>query len=66
MSSDGEKTLISLAKRERKKFAGSTSSLTSLLAHIYFLISGNREVDTTSLSSAFANEARAFHSLLVI
>jgi Mitochondrial protein Pet127 len=50
------KTLFNLAKREGKMFAGSTSSLTSLLSHIYFVISGGKGVDISVLSSAFADE----------
>ncbi|PVG02139.1 Pet127-domain-containing protein [Serendipita vermifera] len=47
-------------KREGKKFTGSTSSLTSLLSHIFFLISNGREVDTSTLSSAFSKESKEF------
>lgn len=60
VTSSRDSALLSLAKREGKTFAGSTSSLTSLLSHIYFVFSGGRGVDTSVLSSAFANESRDF------
>ncbi|KIJ05430.1 hypothetical protein PAXINDRAFT_60409, partial [Paxillus involutus ATCC 200175] len=52
--------LHTLAKRHKRPFAGSTSSLTGLLSHIYFLISGDRDVDTSTLSRAFAHEPTSF------
>ena len=44
-----------LAVAKRKRFAGSTSSLTGLLCHIYFMISQFRGVDTSTLAAPFAN-----------
>ncbi|KIK93091.1 hypothetical protein PAXRUDRAFT_534427 [Paxillus rubicundulus Ve08.2h10] len=52
--------LHTLAKRHKRPFAGSTSSLTGILSHVYFLISGDRDVDTTTLSRAFALEPTSF------
>jgi hypothetical protein len=48
--------LWSLAKRENRTFAGSTSSLTGMLSQIYFLISGDKDVDTSVLSQSFGKE----------
>lgn len=45
-----------MAKQCKRPFAGSTSSLTGLLSHCYFLISGDKEVDTSSLSRAFHHQ----------
>ncbi|KAG8813532.1 hypothetical protein FRC17_001504 [Serendipita sp. 399] len=53
-------TLGSLARREGKRFAGSTSSLGSLLSHIYFLLANGREVDISILSSAFSSMSRDY------
>lgn len=47
--------LHKLAIATKKKFGGSTSSLTGILSHIYFLISENKSVDTSSLSKNFSN-----------
>ncbi|KAI6012982.1 mitochondrial protein Pet127-domain-containing protein [Pisolithus marmoratus] len=49
-----------LAKRHNRPFVGSTSSLTGLLSHVYFLVSGDRAVDTSPLSRAFAHESTTF------
>jgi hypothetical protein len=48
-----------LLKKHNKKFSGSTSSLTGILCHLYFLISGDRLVITETLSS-FRYESRTF------
>ncbi|EIN12750.1 Pet127-domain-containing protein [Punctularia strigosozonata HHB-11173 SS5] len=58
--SSRDEDLWSLAKAHDKTFAGSTSSLTGLLSHIYFLISQDRDVDLRSLSTHFANEPANF------
>jgi hypothetical protein len=53
-----------LAKREGRRYAGSTSSLTGMLSHIYFLISGFREINTSSLSRHFQNDVGLFTIIL--
>ncbi|KAJ3910627.1 mitochondrial protein Pet127-domain-containing protein [Lentinula edodes] len=52
--------LWALAKQEKRKFGGSTSSLSGMLCHIYFLLSGNKSVDTSTLSLDFRRESPAF------
>lgn len=52
--------LHTLAQMHSRPYVGSTSSLTGLLSHIYFLISGDKEVDTSVLSGAFAFEPTNF------
>ncbi|KAG2127544.1 mitochondrial protein Pet127-domain-containing protein [Suillus bovinus] len=52
--------LHTLAKIHSRPYVGSTSSLTGLLSHVYFLISGGKEVDTSVLSGAFAHEPTDF------
>ncbi|KIM52747.1 hypothetical protein SCLCIDRAFT_18103 [Scleroderma citrinum Foug A] len=52
--------LHTLAKKYNRSFTGSTSSLTGLLSHIYFLVSGDREIDLSPLSRAFVHEATTF------
>ncbi|KAF9468569.1 mitochondrial protein Pet127-domain-containing protein [Collybia nuda] len=60
IKSSRDEDLWDLAKRENRPFAGSTSSLTGILSQIYFLISGNRNVDTSVLSNVFAREPKSF------
>lgn len=55
-SSSRDEVLFSLAQSERKRFAGSTSSLTGLMSHIYYLISGCHPVSTSNLSKAFSTK----------
>ncbi|KAJ7288412.1 mitochondrial protein Pet127-domain-containing protein [Mycena rebaudengoi] len=52
--------LRDLAKRQNRLFAGSTSSLTGMLSHCYFLMSDHKEVDISSLSQAFSREEKNF------
>lgn len=62
--------LWTLAKREGRTFAGSTSSLSGMLSQIYFLISADKDVDTSVLSHKFRKEVgdtyrRGFRSMLI-
>lgn len=54
--SSRDDALFSLAKKQGRRFAGSTSSLTGILGQCYFLISGEKEVDTSVLSEEFRNK----------
>ena len=47
-----------LALKEKKRFAGSTSSLSGLLAHIYFLISRHQLVNTDAMAAPFPGMVR--------
>ncbi|CAE6520047.1 unnamed protein product [Rhizoctonia solani] len=60
ITSSKDTELTSLAKRHDKKFVGSTSSVSMILAHIYFLVSNWRELDLDILSGAFAHLPRDF------
>ncbi|KAF7291574.1 hypothetical protein HMN09_01248500 [Mycena chlorophos] len=60
VKSSRDEDLRNLAKREGRMFAGSTSSLSGMLSHCYFLISEHREVDISSLSEAFQREDKTF------
>lgn len=46
-----------MARRTGKRFAGSTSSMTSALSQMYYAISMWKPADTAFLSQAFVNEA---------
>ncbi|KAH8824958.1 mitochondrial protein Pet127-domain-containing protein [Flagelloscypha sp. PMI_526] len=54
--------LLALAVQNKKRFVGSTSSLTGMLSHIYFLISEDKDVDTSSLSTVWKNQKSDFTS----
>ncbi|KAK7048290.1 mitochondrial protein Pet127-domain-containing protein [Favolaschia claudopus] len=60
ISSSRDEDLRGLAKRENRLFAGSTSSLTGMLSHCYFLISEHKPVNITSLSQHFSQEEKNF------
>ncbi|KAF4617875.1 hypothetical protein D9613_006069 [Agrocybe pediades] len=60
ISSSRDDDLRALAKQEGKKFAGSTSSLSGMMSHIYFLLSEYKEADCTILSQHFKTEATGF------
>ncbi|RKP36148.1 mitochondrial protein Pet127-domain-containing protein [Dimargaris cristalligena] len=48
-----DKTLHSKAKKNNSKYVGSTSSMTHILSHIFFLVSMWRPLDITPLSQRF-------------
>ncbi|KAJ7147506.1 RNA processing-related protein, mitochondrial RNA degradation [Mycena crocata] len=60
IKSSRDEDLRTLAKRQNRMFAGSTSSLTGMLSHCYFLISEHKAVDISSLSQHFRNEEKNF------
>ncbi|KAH9480468.1 mRNA degradation protein, mitochondrial [Psilocybe cubensis] len=60
ISSSRDKDLHIMATREQKKFAGSTSSLSGMLSHIYFLLTEYKEIDATILSQYFKHEPTTF------
>ncbi|QRV86472.1 mRNA degradation protein [Ceratobasidium sp. AG-Ba] len=62
VTSSKDAELAELARRLGKKFTGSTSSVSMILSHIYFLISGWREIDLSVLSTSFAHMPNEFTS----
>ncbi|KZT23423.1 Pet127-domain-containing protein [Neolentinus lepideus HHB14362 ss-1] len=60
VKSSRDEDLWALVARENRVFAGSTSSITGLLSHLYFLISGDRPVDLSTLSQAFRDAPNNF------
>ncbi|CAE6347584.1 unnamed protein product [Rhizoctonia solani] len=60
ITSSKDTELTDLAKRHKKKYVGSTSSVSMILAHIYFLISNWRNLDLDALSGAFVHMPRDF------
>ncbi|PVU96362.1 hypothetical protein BB559_002402 [Furculomyces boomerangus] len=55
-----DENLHFLAKEHNKKYIGSTSSMTSVMTHLYFLISMGREINTSGFSSAFDDQPSKF------
>lgn len=60
ITSSRDEDLWELARREKRTFSGSTSSLTGMLSQIYFLVSGDKPVDVSTLSHIFAYEPLNF------
>ncbi|KAL0581003.1 hypothetical protein V5O48_000997 [Marasmius crinis-equi] len=60
VKSSRDEDLWALAKREDRKFGGSTSSLSGMLCHIYFMLSGNKDPDLSTLSKRFQREPSTF------
>lgn len=61
-TSSRDTTLIQLTKEEKKKYTGSTSSMSSALAHFHFLLSQWRPI-TSMLSRTFPVEFNTFTKL---
>ncbi|KAI0086464.1 mitochondrial protein Pet127-domain-containing protein [Irpex rosettiformis] len=60
MPSSKDDDLHTLAKRTHSRYTGSTSSLTGMLSQIYLMLSCERPVDLSTLSSAFKKEPSSF------
>ena len=60
VTSSRDEALLATAKEEGKKYTGSTSSMTSALAHFHYLLSQWRPINTTSLSQDFPVEYDTF------
>lgn len=56
ITSSRDKTLIGVAAKKKKKYSGSTSSMTATLAHFHFLLSSWRPINTAMLSKQFDPE----------
>ncbi|PGG97254.1 hypothetical protein AJ80_09723 [Polytolypa hystricis UAMH7299] len=60
ITSSRDSYLRGLAVKHGKKYVGSSSSMTSVLSHFHFLLSGWREVNTSMLSQGFSDKLRTF------
>ncbi|KAI9822279.1 MAG: hypothetical protein M1832_003102 [Thelocarpon impressellum] len=58
-----DESLTAIAAAQRKRYVGSTSSMTGVLAHFHFLLSQWREIDTSTLSQAFPDKLKSFTAL---
>lgn len=52
--------LAELVRRLSKRYSGSTSSMTALLSHIYFLVSAWKQPDLTGYTAGFASLPRTY------
>ncbi|KAI1180892.1 Pet127-domain-containing protein [Nemania sp. FL0916] len=64
VTSSKDNRLIGIAKEHQKKYTGSTSSMTSMLAHFHYLLSAWRDVDTSMLSQSFQPESRQYTRIM--
>ncbi|KAJ2795327.1 hypothetical protein H4R20_005921, partial [Coemansia guatemalensis] len=60
ITSSMDKTLMEYARTNKKPFVGSTSSMTHVLSHLYFAISGGKQPDVSCLSMKFADMPNRF------
>lgn len=60
LTSSIDPELAKIANKRRKKFSGSTSSLTGLLSHIYFCVSANKQPELKGFSEGFAKQPKGF------
>jgi hypothetical protein len=63
ITSSRDGSLLDIAKELKKKYTGSTSSMTAALAHFHFLLSQWRPVNTGMLSQNFPVEFDSFTAL---
>ncbi|KAJ2576278.1 hypothetical protein GGH19_002308 [Coemansia sp. RSA 1807] len=60
ITSSKDSKLIKYARERKKRFVGSTSSMTHVLSHLYFAISGGKQPDISSMSMRFADMPSRF------
>lgn len=63
ITSSRDETLLGIAKQAKMKYTGSTSSMTSALAHFHFLLSQWRPINAGMLSRDFPVEYESFTAL---
>ncbi|KAH6686274.1 mitochondrial protein Pet127-domain-containing protein [Plectosphaerella plurivora] len=61
VTSSKDSTLNELASKLGKKYSGSTSSMTSMLAHFHFLLSNWRPISSSNLTKSFPLEYDSFN-----
>ncbi|CAI7599731.1 unnamed protein product [Penicillium crustosum] len=64
VTSSQDVTACEMTEKHGKKYYGSSSSMTSVLAHFHFLLSAWRPVDVTKISRGFEDPMRTFTRLL--
>lgn len=64
VTSSKDTALINVARENGKKYSGSTSSMTSMLSHFHYLLSGWRTINSGMVSKGFDVEFENFTNLL--
>ena len=64
ITSSKDETLRGIAQKEKKKYVGSSSSMTSVLSQFHYLLSAWRGIDVRTLSQGFPDKLRTFTRLL--
>ncbi|KAJ1960188.1 hypothetical protein GGI12_003937 [Dipsacomyces acuminosporus] len=60
ITSSKDEALMRYARMRRRQFVGSTSSMTHVLSHLYFIISAWKQPNISSMSLAFADMPNRF------
>ena len=60
VTSSHDISLINIAEEYGKRYIGSSSSMTGVLAHFHFLLSQWREINTTMMSQGFPDKLKSF------
>lgn len=64
ITSSKDEILLGVTKDRRKKYTGSTSSMTATLAHFHFLLSNWRKINLARISREYEPEMQNFVSVL--
>ncbi|KAJ5752285.1 mitochondrial translation protein [Penicillium odoratum] len=64
ITSSKDTALRDVAVENKKKYLGSSSSMTSVLSHFHYLLSSWRPIDTRTISQGFPDKLRSFTRLL--
>ncbi|CCF42577.1 mitochondrial membrane protein Pet127 [Colletotrichum higginsianum] len=64
VTSSKDNTLVGLAAKLRKKYTGSTSSMTQMLSHFHYLLSAWRPINASNLSRQFNPDFTSFTQIL--
>ncbi|KAI1876386.1 hypothetical protein JX265_003912 [Neoarthrinium moseri] len=64
VTSSKDETLMSVAREYKKKYTGSTSSMTSMLSHFHYLLSAWRPLNSQMLTKDFDAPSNSFTRLL--
>ncbi|KAL4926479.1 Pet127 family protein [Aspergillus undulatus] len=64
ITSSKDTTLRDIAAKHRKKYVGSSSSMTGVLSHFHYLLSQWRPINVQNLSQGFPDNLKTFTALL--
>ncbi|KAK8017436.1 mitochondrial mRNA processing protein [Apiospora rasikravindrae] len=64
ITSSKDEALINIARENNKRYTGSTSSMTAMLAHFHYLLSSWREINPAILSKSFNTPSNNFTKIL--